>query len=239
VEYIKIKNWERFQHYKYRNVAWIKLYVSLLENEQYERLPDTHKALLHMLWLLAARKNNCIPADPDWIYKHTPMNKVYSLEPLVNLGFIEIYENASVDASTDASKMLEQSREEKRREEYTSSPNGSDFLFETFWKAYPRKVGKSAARRKWRLIKPTAELAEKMLLTIEASKRTDQWKRDGGQFIPHPATWLHQGRWEDEIAVKNPATQTRLCSCGCGQIATMSVGNKWYVSYSHSVQVQP
>lgn len=27
----------------------------------------------------------------------------------------------------------------------------------------------------------------------------EQWQRDGGQYIPHPATWLNQGRWKDEI----------------------------------------
>jgi len=38
-----------------------------------------------------------------------------------------------------------------------------------------------------------------VLSAIAAQKATDQWKKDGGQFIPLPATWLRQGRWDDEV----------------------------------------
>ena len=37
-----------------------------------------------------------------------------------------------------------------------------------------------------------------LLDAVEAQKRSPQWTRDGGQFIPYPATWLNQRRWEDE-----------------------------------------
>ena len=72
--------------------------------------------------------------------------------------------------------------------------------FETFWQAYPKKVGKDAAYRAWRAKKrekrlPTvAELVGK----IDTFKATDQWQRDGGQYIPNPATWINQCRWLDE-----------------------------------------
>ena len=34
---------------------------------------------------------------------------------------------------------------------------------------------------------------------IEKHKQSAQWQKDGGQYIPHPATWLNQQRWEDEM----------------------------------------
>jgi len=68
--------------------------------------------------------------------------------------------------------------------------------FDDFWKAYPRKVGKDAARKAWAAKKPPLD---ETLAAIEAQKGTDQWTKDGGKFIPHPATWLNQGRWQDEI----------------------------------------
>ena len=37
-----------------------------------------------------------------------------------------------------------------------------------------------------------------MLDAIEKWKQTDQWNEDKGQYIPHPATWINQRRWEDE-----------------------------------------
>ena len=73
-----------------------------------------------------------------------------------------------------------------------------DTAFESFWSAYPKKIGKADALKAWK--KNHAEQhIDKALKTIERMKQTDQWKRDGGRFIPNPATWINQGRWDDEI----------------------------------------
>ena len=71
--------------------------------------------------------------------------------------------------------------------------------FDAFWKAYPRHTSKSTALKAWNKIRPNNELLAKMLKAINDQKTSDQWIKDGGQFIPHPATWLNQKRWEDEI----------------------------------------
>ncbi len=41
-----------------------------------------------------------------------------------------------------------------------------------------------------------------MVEKIELFKDTDQWQKEGGQYIPNPATWLNQNRWEDEIKIE-------------------------------------
>jgi len=74
--------------------------------------------------------------------------------------------------------------------------------FETFWGAYPKKTGRKVALKSFKKIKPDEELLAKMLSSIEKAKQSDQWKRDNGQYIPYPATWLNQERWEDEVAVQ-------------------------------------
>ena len=77
----------------------------------------------------------------------------------------------------------------------------SEKRFEEFWNLYPRKEGKGAAKQKWEKIKPDAELFEKIINAVKDNiDRNPQWKRDNGQFIPHPATWLNQGRWDDDIS---------------------------------------
>jgi hypothetical protein len=73
-----------------------------------------------------------------------------------------------------------------------------DAAFDTFWAAYPRQVGKDAARAAWRKRNPTSELVTQILAALEWQRRSDQWIRDGGRFVPNPATWLNQGRWQDE-----------------------------------------
>ena len=40
---------------------------------------------------------------------------------------------------------------------------------------------------------------EQILNAVEIQKQSDQWTKDGGQFIPLPATWLNNSRWEDDV----------------------------------------
>lgn len=70
--------------------------------------------------------------------------------------------------------------------------------FEEFWKAYPLKMGKQAAIKSWEKIKPDTALIEKIIQAVEDAKLSKQWQKDNGQYIPHPTTWLNQGRWDDE-----------------------------------------
>ena len=71
-----------------------------------------------------------------------------------------------------------------------------DFL--SFWKTYPNRKGKDAAWRSWRKCSGHRPSISQLIEIIEAQKKSEQWKKDNGQFIPHPATWLNQGRWADE-----------------------------------------
>ena len=77
---------------------------------------------------------------------------------------------------------------------YTSS-------FNEFWEIYPRKVGKKKAMEVWKKIKPDDELLTRILESLEKQKQTPQW--DNKQFIPHPATWLKQNRWDDIIETES------------------------------------
>ena len=70
--------------------------------------------------------------------------------------------------------------------------------FERFWQAYPKKVGKDAVLRVFRALRPDNDLTDRMVAAVEQHCASEQWQKDGGQFIPHPRTWLNQGRWKDE-----------------------------------------
>ena len=71
--------------------------------------------------------------------------------------------------------------------------------FDRLWEAYPKKIGKDAAARAFAKRKPDEALLARMLQAVARQRQSDQWRKDGGQFIPHLATWLNQGRWEDEV----------------------------------------
>ena len=68
-------------------------------------------------------------------------------------------------------------------------------FFERFWQAYPRKVGRVKAEAAFKKVDVPEDV---LMAALESHKRSDQWKKDNGQFIPHPATWLNGKRWEDE-----------------------------------------
>ena len=100
----------------------------------------------------------------------------------------------------------EQEQEQEARARTGSPPNppaGGSAAdppdFEGFWKAYPRKVGKAAAQRVWRKVVKGNGFLDRVLQALAQQGKSDQWTREGGRFIPHPATWLRDGRWEDEL----------------------------------------
>lgn len=77
--------------------------------------------------------------------------------------------------------------------------------FEEFWKAFPKKASKGAALKAWNKLRPGKELREKIMAAIERAKKSEQWNRENGRFIPYPATWLNAQGWEDELEPQNKA----------------------------------
>ena len=71
--------------------------------------------------------------------------------------------------------------------------------FEKFWKAYPKKRDKGNAEKWFKKNKPSEELTNLMIKQIERFKDTNDWKKQDGQFIPYPTTWLNAKMWEDEF----------------------------------------
>lgn len=77
--------------------------------------------------------------------------------------------------------------------------------FESFWAAYPRKVGKQAAKKAFSKVSvPVKTLID----AVNSQKNSEQWRKDNGQYIPNPATWLNQGRWDD-VLTEAGAQQTK------------------------------
>ena len=74
-------------------------------------------------------------------------------------------------------------------------PKGKEDAFDRFWKVYPKKTGKQDARKAFKNVTVPVET---LIEAVEKQKTWKQWTKDNGQFIPNPATWLRQGRWDDE-----------------------------------------
>lgn len=96
---------------------------------------------------------------------------------------------------------------EKENENEIENESKKAANFDRFWEAYPRKVGKVKALAAFQKVTVPVDL---LLSAIEAQKKSHQWKKDNGQFIPHPATWLNGKRWEDQVTTEQPPQGRQL-----------------------------
>ena len=77
----------------------------------------------------------------------------------------------------------------------------AESLFPKFWALYPNKKGKAAAEKVWKKLKVTDDLFTLIAQGLAKQVVCAEWTKDGGQFIPHPSTWLNGKRWEDEVSM--------------------------------------
>lgn len=70
--------------------------------------------------------------------------------------------------------------------------------FDEFWAVYPNKKDKTKSREIWQKLAPDEALKKKMIEAVKQQAKSDEWTKDGGQFVPYPSTWLRRRRWEDE-----------------------------------------
>lgn len=68
------------------------------------------------------------------------------------------------------------------------------------------------ARKAWKELAPDDKLTERILSSLERDKSSQQWTTDNGLFIPYPATWLKNRRWEDEQPSPTVSASAKLPS---------------------------
>lgn len=83
--------------------------------------------------------------------------------------------------------------EEEPPEEPAASPCSA---FDEFWDAWPKKLARAAAEKAFAKV---TEPIETLIAAIEQAEKSEDWKKEGGKYIPHAATWLNGKRWEDEV----------------------------------------
>lgn len=175
VQCFAIKNYARFQHYKYRNPPWIKLYASLLSDVKFNTLTEVQQIHLIKIWLLASQNNNLLPLDPTIIKNRAGLNSRVILNVFIEAGFIEIKSKSDRDADEfpsssgrDADELPTQPDRAKikndetkgitpknaskliapNKEKEKEKPCANDLIldrFEKIWSNYPEKKGKDAA----------------------------------------------------------------------------------------------
>lgn len=196
---MKIKNWSKFQHFKDRRPPWVKLYRDLLDDMEWHELDPLSSKVLITLWLLAS--------EDDTQQGNLPCMKTLAWR-------LRMPEKQVSECINKLSHWLEQDdinvissryqHDAPETETETETNKGAvnqqvESLFNKFWQTYPKKVGKDAAQKAFSKRKPDEPLLLLMLKAIDNQKNTIGWQKDDGQYIPNPATWLNQGRWQDQL----------------------------------------
>ena len=156
------------------------------------------------------RRENYLMSQSEKGKKSAAARKLTAVEATVNTAVVtavatqlqpggneNINENKDIDI--DNKKIGSGEEEKKEKEERKSQTDIYIDRFERFWKGYPKKVGKGDARKIWTRLRPSEELTLRMINAVEIAKKSVEWTKDGGQYIPNPSTWLNQSRWEDEL----------------------------------------
>lgn len=183
-----------------------------------KRITSNIGASIDDLKLLIAKRFVIAFDDGVIVIKHWRMHNAIKKDRYTQTNFIEdlsllgikdngAYTIAEHEWNTNGTQMLQSSSVDKDSIGKVSidkdsidyiSPSSEDILFDTFWSAYPKKKGKGEAQKVFHKLKISEQTLDLILFKISEEKRSDQWNRDNGQFIPYPSTWLNQRRWEDD-----------------------------------------
>lgn len=71
--------------------------------------------------------------------------------------------------------------------------------FKIFYTNYPKK--KNPAKARTSFLKLDKNLLPQILAAVESQKKSPDWIKDGGKYIPYPATWINGECWENEVTV--------------------------------------
>ncbi len=78
--------------------------------------------------------------------------------------------------------------------------NAQKLHFDEFWSCWPtgKKRSKGRAEKAWKALAPDKVLFDEILTGLACSSVSEDWLKEGGKYIPHPATWLNSKGWLDD-----------------------------------------
>jgi putative uncharacterized protein 15 len=109
--------------------------------------------------------------------------------------------------------------------------------FDEWWKQYPKKVSKLDAKKAYRAVIKQGATPQDLLDGLQ--RHNANWKANNTepQYIPHPASWLRKGRWEDELSTPASNQATPAISPTTGKAATKE--DFWYACKDHGIDPRP
>jgi hypothetical protein len=208
-EWLRVKNWDRFQHYKDRSPPWIKLHYTTLDDYAWSHLPDTAKAHLMGIWLLASRQDGRIPNDAAWLGTRIGARSKVDLGVLIRAGFLEKDASTSLASSDSTALDLEEkSREEAEKRRDREEAERELGAFSAAWKDYPRRPNDSKANalRAWMARRGEGVTSEQLHEGVRRYAAYVKRERTEGKYIKQGATFFGPGQhWQSDYSSTAPA----------------------------------
>lgn len=121
----RIKNWDKYQHYKNRRPAWIKLYRDLLDDIEWFSLSDGASKLLVMCWLIASEADGELPGVEELSFRvRMDKKKLSALLSSLSHWIEEDASNLLADCKQPA--ILEREKEREEEKERETEEEGND-----------------------------------------------------------------------------------------------------------------
>jgi len=237
MEYLKIRNWDKWQTYRNDRgqPPWIKVHRRIRMNPEWVELSDCERGQLVAIWLLAADKEGAIPASSEMIKKLCFMQKPPDLNKFMDLGFIEDGWRRNDAGTTPERQPNDHPKAEAEAEEdNTAFPKkagdaepfyltkkkkkltGWRFkTFKLFWKAFNWPKDKAAAADAWLEIPGlTQELVvEKIIPAAKHEAEARQGLLQTGHSPKWAQGWLSSRRWEDELPSRIKESGMKCSKC--------------------------
>lgn len=192
---LRVKNYEKYQNHRSKNPSWIKLYRSLLTDLAFMKLDIESRYLYIGLLILASETGNTTVNDASYLGLRLAIDPTrLDLKPLFRSGLL-----CASSRTVQRMNVLSERETERETEKNPPTPLRGAVVsseFDEWWKSYPRKVGKEAAKKAWKKLDGKRPALSFLLNAVNIQEASDQWQKG---FIPNPATWLNQHRWEDEL----------------------------------------
>jgi hypothetical protein len=99
--------------------------------------------------------------------------------------------------------------------------------FDSFWKFYPRKASKEAARKAWAKLRPDQHIMQMIADNVRERVEKGEWRKDNQSFILHASTYLNQKRWEDEVLDQQTQKRTNPESIKSVSVMDKLVDRSW------------
>ncbi len=200
---IRFKNWEEYQHYKDRAPPWIKLHFSILSSRHWIKLDESGKLLAIVCMMIASRNAGEVECDEEYVMAVGNLKKRPDFDSLVECGFCEYCDGLLDKCNHDASN-LQQTYVSVSASASDSSLSLQQAEAENIYSHYPRKEARQVAIKA--ILSAQKKCGSVFLLDrVKAySAAVALWPDGDKKFVPHPATWFNQGRYDDD-----PATWVR------------------------------